>query len=74
MSKKNNSQQPTEQVQPQFVADLMLNGTTILSASSREELAEMLNDVPADVRYSAGAVGRSLDGSTYTLRIDLTKD
>ena len=58
--------------QPAHVAELLLKGSTILKAATCEELAAMVDDVPADIRYSAGAVGRTADG-TYTLRIDIMK-
>lgn len=66
MSKTNEATQ-----QPKYIEELLKNGTTVLSAASREELTEMVNDIPADCKYGAGAVGRLLDGSGYTLRIDL---
>ena len=72
MSKK--ATQTSESSQPAYVADLLLNGTTVLEAPTREELAEMVNDIPADCRYSVGAVGRKADGSAYTLRIDIIKN
>ena len=74
MSKKTEATQTSENGQPAYVADLLLNGTTILEAPAREVLAEMLNDIPADCRYSVGAVGRKQDGSAYTLRVDLIKN
>ena len=72
MSKK--ATQTSEQEQPVYVADLLLNGTTVLEAPTRDALAEMVNDIPADCRYSVGAVGRKSDGSAYTLRVDLIKN
>ena len=66
--------QQNEQQQPAYVADLLLNGTTVLEAPTREELAEMVDNIPADVKYSVGAVGRKQDGSAYTLRVDLIKN
>ena len=57
--------------QPSYIEELLKNGTAILSAKSRDELAEMVNDIPADVRYAVGAVGRKQDGSAYTLRVDI---
>jgi len=60
--------------QPAYIGDLLLNGTTVLTAPTRGELAEMVNDIPADVRYGAGAVGRDLESGAYTLRIHLIKD
>ena len=68
MSKKDETQQPA------FVGDLLLNGTTVLEAPTREALTEMVNDIPADCRYSVGAVGRKQDGSAYTLRVDIIKN
>ena len=66
MSKKTNTEQPA------FVEELLKNGTTILTAKSRDELAAMVNDIPADVKYAAGAVGHDMDRGVFTLRIDLT--
>ena len=63
----------TEKEQPAHVADLLLNGTAVLEAPTREALAGMVNDIPADCKYSVGAVGRKQDGSAYTLRVDLKK-
>ena len=81
MSKKNNSvlgdsvseaqQEREESNQPAFVSDLLTTGTTILEAPTREALAELVNNIPADCRYSVGAVGRKGDGSAYTLRVTI---
>ena len=68
MSKKTNEQQPA------YVEELLKNGTAILSAKSRDELAEMVNEIPADCKYAVGAVGRSQDGCTYTLQVDIIKN
>ena len=69
MSKKTET---TETKQPAHVAELLLNGTAILTAKSRDELAAMVNDIPAEVKYGAGAVGHDMDRGVFTLRIDLT--
>ena len=69
MSKK--ATQTSEQEQPAYVADLLLNGTTVLEAPTREALSKMVNDIPADCHYSVGAVGRKQDGSAYTLQVDI---
>ena len=74
MSKKateDTEQQPTESGTPAYVDELLKNGSAILTASSREELAEMVNDIPADVRYGAGAVGFNPETGAYTLRVDI---
>lgn len=60
--------------QPAHVAELLLNGTAVLEAPTREALAEMVNGIPADCRYSVGAIGRKADGSAYTLRVDIIKN
>ena len=65
-------EQNQEQNQPAYVAELLLNGTVTLTASSREELAAMVNDIPAECSYGAGAVGRNPETGLYSLRIDLT--
>ena len=54
-----------------FMEELLKNGTTVLEAPTTDALAEMLNDIPADTKYSVGAVGRKADGSAYTLRVDI---
>lgn len=59
--------------QPAHVAELLLNGTAVLEAPTREALAEMVDNIPAEVKYSVGAVGRKQDGSAYTLRVDIIK-
>ena len=68
MSKKDETQQPS------VYDDLLKNGTAVLEAPTREALAEMVNDIPADCKYSVGAVGRKQDGSAYTLRVDIIKN
>lgn len=60
-----------ESSQPAFVAELPKNGTAILTAKTREELAEMVNDIPADCSYIAGAVGFNPKTGAFTLRVDI---
>ena len=69
MSKKTET---TEIKQPAHVAELLLNGTAILTAKTRDELAAMVNDIPADCSYMAGAVGYTYETGLYSLRIDIT--
>ena len=68
MSKK------TDNEQPKYIGELLKNGTAVLSAKTRDELAEMVNEIPADCKYAVGAVGRSHDGCTYTLQVDIIKN
>lgn len=72
MSKK--TQQTTENKQPPFVEELLKNGTAILTAKTRDELAEIVNDIPANVRYAVGAVGYNPDAGVFTLRVDISND
>ena len=80
MSKKNETvldgssvESPKENKQPTVYDDLLKNGTAILEAPTREALAELVDNIPADCKYYVGAVGRKQDGSAYTLRVDVTK-
>lgn len=79
MSKKNKevvnepvdqTQQP-ESKQPAFVDELLKNGTVIITANTREELAEIVNDIPAECKYAVGAVGQSRENNEYSMRIDI---
>ena len=73
MSKTKEATQASETQQPSVYDELLKNGTAVLEAPTREALAEMVNDIPADTKYSVGAVGRKQDGSAYTLRVDIVK-
>ena len=68
MSKTNETQQPS------VYDELLKTGTTTLKAPTREALDELVANIPNDVRYTVGAVGRKQDGSAYTLRVDLIKN
>ena len=70
MSKK--ITETTETKQPAFVEELMKNGTVTLTANTREELAEMVDNIPAECHYGAGAVGKNPDTGLFSLRIDIT--
>ena len=72
MSKK--TQQTTETKQPPFVEELLKNGTAVLTAKTRDDLAEMVNDIPANVKYGVGAVGFNPDAGVFTLRVDITNN
>ena len=68
MSKTKNETDKTQQ--PDFVKELLENGTTILTAKTREDLATMVNNIPANVKYGAGAVGHNHETGLFSLRID----
>ena len=73
MSKKKAIQnhETVESIQPAFVDELMKNGTVIITALSREELPEMVNEIPADCKYAVGAVGHNPATGVFSLRVDL---
>lgn len=58
--------------QPAHVAELLLNGTVVLTAKTRDELAEMVNNIPADCHYAVGAIGHNPDTGDFSLRVDIT--
>ena len=74
MSKKATQTSNAESGRTAFVDELLKNGTAVLEAPTREALAEMVNDIPADCRYAVGAVGRKQDGSSYTLQVDIVNN
>lgn len=69
MSKKTKNED-AEAKMPGFLDELKDKGTVTLTATSREELAEMVADIPADIKYGAGAVGKTVEG-VYSLRLDI---
>ena len=77
MSKKatqtSESVETVESVQPTAYDDLLKNGTAILEAPTREALAELVDNIPADCKYCVGAVGRKGDGSAFTIQVDIVK-
>lgn len=73
MSNKTDEKTNEQQAQnPAYVEELLKSGTAILKANTREGLAELVNNIPADCKYMAGAVGRN-DLGEYTLQVDLIK-
>ena len=57
--------------EPAFVGELLLNGTVTLQAKTRDELAEMIDNIPAETRYSVGAIGYDPTTRTYSLQVDI---
>ena len=70
---KSEQVETAESTQPSVYDDLLKNGTAILEALTREALAELVDNIPADCKYCVGAVGRKGDGSAYTIRVDIVK-
>ena len=71
MSKKATDE---KQQQSAYVEELLKNGTVVLTAKTREELADMVNDIPTNVRYGAGAEGYNPETGAFTLRVDIIND
>lgn len=67
---KTTKNEDAEAKMPDFLDELKAKGTVTLTATSREELAEMVADIPADIKYGAGAVGKTVEG-VYSLRLDI---
>lgn len=70
MSKKKT---PSKVEQPGYVTELLEKGTVILRAASRDEFGEMIDQIPAAIRYAAGAIGKNPTTGLYQLRIDIIK-
>jgi hypothetical protein len=70
VSETSDSVETAECAQQPSVFDVLLkNGTAVLEAPTIEALNDLVDQIPADCRYSVGAVGRKGDGSAYTLRV-----
>ena len=69
MSKK--KPQAKAKTEPSYIQELLDKGHVILRAASRDEFAEMIDQIPAETRYAAGAVGKNTLTGLYELRIDL---
>ena len=59
-----------ENIQPVYVKELLEKGVAVLSGRSREELAEMLQSIPADLPYYTGAVAYYYDKGLYRLQVN----
>ena len=70
MSKKKT---PSKVEQPGYVTELLEKGTVILRAASRDEFGEMIDQIPAAIRYAAGAIGKNAETGIFSLRLDLVK-
>ena len=69
MIKNKDTQQPDAK-QPAYVEELLKNGNVTLKAKTREDLATMVNNIPADIKYGVGCVGQNFEEGCFTLRID----
>ena len=74
MSKKKTAQNPEQPQQPAYIAELLEKGTVILRAACRDEFAEMIDQIPAQTRYAAGAIQRDTRSGLFLLRIEVIND
>lgn len=70
MSKKTETTEQTQQ--PDFVKELLEKGSVTITSLTREDFDTMLKEIPSDVKYGAGAVGRDRETGVFTLQLDLT--
>ena len=59
--------------QPAYVKELMEKGAVVLTGCTPGELAEMVDNIPADVTYYAGGITKYLDTGLYRLQVNLTE-
>lgn len=64
-------QKPAKGGAPDFIKELQDKGFVVLTAQSRDELDKMVSEIPADVKYGAGAVGKNFETGVFTLRLDI---
>ena len=72
------TQQPVAEqsanIQPAYVKELLEKGVAVLSGRSREELGEMLDNIPADCSYYAGCITKSYDTGLYRIQVNLKEE
>ena len=69
-----NEEQTAQQIeQPGYVTELLEHGTVVLTATEREDFGELIDAIPAEVRYAAGAIGKNPETGVFSLRLDLVK-
>ena len=64
-----NEAQQTQQ--PAWLQELLEKGTVILTADDREDFGDLIDAIPAEVRYAAGAIGKNPETGVFSLRLDL---
>ena len=60
--------------QPAYIQELLTNGTVTLTATDREDFGDLIDAIPAKVRYAAGAIGKNPETGIFALRLDLVTD
>ena len=59
--------------QPGYVKELLEKGAVVLTGRTPDELAEMVDNIPADVAYYAGGISQYYDTGLYRLQVNLKK-
>ena len=67
------AEQPAN-IEPAYVKELLEKGVAVLSGRSREELAEMLDNIPTDCSYYAGCITKSYDTGLYRIQVNRKED
>jgi hypothetical protein len=62
-----------QEQQPAWLQELLDKGTVILTADDREDFGQLIDQIPAEVRYGAGAVAKNHETGIYSLRLDVIK-
>ena len=63
------AEQPAN-IEPAYVKELLEKGVVVLSGRTREELGEMLDNIPADCSYYAGCITKSYDTGLYRIQVN----
>ena len=71
MSKKTKQAKPE---QPAYMEELLTKGTVILRSQFSDDFGDMLDVIPASVRYAAGAIGKNRMSGLFELRLDIIND
>ena len=61
-------------IEPVYVKELLEKGVAVLSGRTREELGEMLDNIPADCSYYAGCITKSYDTGLYRIQVNRKED
>ena len=59
--------------QPTYVKELLEKGAVVLTGRTPDELAEMVDNIPADVAYYAGGISHYYDTGLYRIQVNLKK-
>lgn len=73
MSKKKKDSEAVNVQQPAYVNELLEKGVVVLKGRTPDELAEMVDNIPADVASYAGGISQYYDTGLYRLQVNLKK-